>query len=109
MIDTDQCPFRFGKPFNEPFADAPSCPIFAWARRWRNFDRRSGSIREIDAQSFQARGGGFSTGIVNADIAVEDWAITGGRQLQLPLERFVEDGGQEHGKFVGGLGLHLFH
>lgn len=109
VIDADQRPLRIGKPFDQPFADTPSCPILARARRWRHFCRRSGSICEIDAQTLQARRWSFSTGIVNADIAIEDWAMNGGRQLQLPFESLVEDGGQECGEFGGGLGLEFLY
>ena len=107
VIDANQRPFRIGKPFDQPFADAPSCPILARTRRWRHFSRRSGTIREINAQSFQARPGRFRAGIVDAYIAIEDWARNRGRQLQLPFEGFVENGRQECGEFGGSFGLEL--
>lgn len=107
VIDTDQHPLWFSKPFDQPFADAPSCPILAWTRRWGHFSRQSGTIREINAQSFQARRGRFRAGIVDADVAIEDWARNRGRQLQLPFEGFVENGRQECGEFGGSFGLEL--
>jgi hypothetical protein len=105
VIDADQRFLWFSKPFDQPFADAPSCPILARARWWRHFDMRCDAIGEIDAQPFQARRGSLSAGIVDTDIAIEDWAMNGGRQLQLPFECLVEDGGQERDEFGGGLGL----
>ena len=49
----------------------------------------------------------FSTGIVDADIMIEHWAMNGGQQLQLPFKGFVEDGRQERSEFGGGFGLQL--
>lgn len=97
MVDADQRSDRFGEPFDQPFGESSSRPILPWTRRWRHLDRRFFTAGEIDAQAFQARRGSFSPGVIDADIAIEDWAINGGCQLQLPFEGFVQNRRQERG------------
>ena len=52
VVDTDQRGRIFRKPFDQPFGDATTGPVFARARWWNYLDVRRCSIRRIDAQTF---------------------------------------------------------
>lgn len=58
VVDTDQCRPVFGEPLDQPFGDSAPRPVFARARRWWNLDGWRCLVREVDAQSLQARCGG---------------------------------------------------
>ena len=48
VVDTDQGGRIFGKPFDQPFGDATTGPVFARAWWWNHLDGRRCTIRCID-------------------------------------------------------------
>src|ERR1700722_19393406 len=52
VVDTDRGGAIFGKPFDQPFGDAKTGPVFARARWWNHLDGRRYSIRCTDSQAF---------------------------------------------------------
>ena len=75
MVDPNNGSNIFLQPFNQPFSNASSGPVFARARWWLNFNRNGVVIGHIDAQPLEAGGWSLGAGIVDADIAAECRAI----------------------------------
>jgi hypothetical protein len=54
VIDANDRPAFFGKNLAQPFGNAPSRPVHAWARRRSYFHRQSKAIRSVDPKPFVA-------------------------------------------------------
>ena len=76
VVDADQRRHVLGQPFHQPFGDAAPRPVFARARRRRNFDGRRIAFGQIDAQALQARGRRLRAGIVDADVPEKGGHLT---------------------------------
>ncbi len=76
VVDTDKGRRLFGQHFRQPFRDPTSCPILL-RTCWRlHFYRRSVPVRNINAQTFEARHRGFRTGVIHSDVPFEcQWSV----------------------------------
>jgi len=85
VVDADQRRHVLAEPFHQPFRDALSGPVFARARRWKNFHRRGIAIGHIDAQPLEASGWRCRAGVVDAYDAGEGGHRAISRNLRPPL------------------------
>src|ERR1700679_3896540 len=76
VVDTNKGRRLFGQHFRQPFRDPTSCPILL-RTSWRlHFYRRTVPVRNINAQTFEARHRGFRTGVIHSDVPFEcQWSV----------------------------------
>ena len=69
VVDADKRRDIFVQNLCQPFRDPTSCPILL-RTCWRlHFYRRSVPVRNINAQTFEARHRGYRTGVINSDVS----------------------------------------